>query len=109
MIRKDELIGAWYSGADEDSIYHNMVQGFGAEFKVDGAGILHHWDGEAEALDKTSSEKPFQWQRIDAKTIKIQLESSTTWEEISYEIEPFITSYGPNTLFLVIVLVKLSS
>ncbi|MFT6936972.1 MAG: hypothetical protein ACJA1N_001272 [Saprospiraceae bacterium] len=93
--KKDELVGGWYSGASEESAFHDMLQGFGIAFKADGTGIRDEWyDGSAETETVTSKpEVPFKWERINEDTIKMKFDDAQGWDEVNYEITFFQGGY----------------
>ncbi len=90
----DELLGGWYSGADDGSGFYQMIWGFGLEFKADGTGIQHEWKNENP--EDFNTEIPFQWQRISTSEIKLKENNNDDWQTIIYEISPFKGAYDMN-------------
>lgn len=88
--KKDDLIGDWFSGADDGSGFHEMVWGFGVTFNADGTGTRQEWSSD-EVMETEEEEVQFEWQRVNENTIQIKLEED--WEQIQYETAPFKGAY----------------
>lgn len=90
--KKDELLGGWYSHQNDDDA--QTSSGLGLEFLEENKGLYQTWANQAFIVDDkdeqneaaTETETPFEWQRVDEKTIKIKFLDADNWDTINYKI-----------------------
>lgn len=84
----DKLIGLWTKEDDGSGLL--AIFGWSYEFRHDGTGVYHFWEGS----NKDNHCFEFEWKRINENTVMVKRSDSINWNTLCYQLEDVSGAYN---------------